>query len=191
MLAGWLSILAGFRRFRRAATLGLSEVQQTISDFSREVLTMNMKAKYPRYAAALVALTLAGSARAEDLRAVMEADNTRWEAAFNTNAPAALATLYTKGAVLLPPGTQPVNGRQAIGQFWEGLLKPGDRKDIKFEIVSLQQDGQYAYHVDRYTLSVLNKTGEAMKVPGEALRIFERQPDGTWLTKVHIFNRHP
>jgi len=91
---------------------------------------------------------------------------------------------------VLPPGAQPVNGRQAIGQFWEDRLKPGNRKDHTFEIVSLQQDGQYAYQVARWTLNIINKTGEPTKVSGNTVRIFEHQADGAWLTKVHIFNLH-
>jgi len=40
------------------------------------------------------------------------------------------------------------------------------------------------------TLDMRNKNGGFTNVSGNTLRIFERQPDGTWLTKVHIFNRH-
>jgi|SRR5215475_7212846 len=143
-------------------------------------------------AATLVVLAV-GGAGAEDLRSAMEADNARWLAAFNTNAPAVLAAMYTTDAIVLPPGpagTQPVNGSQAIGKFWEDLLKIGDRKDHTWEIVSVQQDGQYAYQVARLTLDMRNKNGGFTNVSGNTLRIFERQPDGTWLTKVHIFNRH-
>jgi ketosteroid isomerase-like protein len=151
-----------------------------------------MKTRYALNAIVLAALA-AGSARAEDLRAVMEADNARWLAAFNTNTPATLAAMYTKDAVVLAPGpagTEPANGRLAIGKFWEDVLKPGDRKDHTWEIVSVQQDGQYAWQVARLTLNVRNKSGGFTNVSGNTLRIFERQPDGTWLTKVHIFNRH-
>ena len=123
-----------------------------------------MKAKNALYGAVLVVLTVVGSARAEDLRAVMEANNARWLAAYNTNTPVAFPAMYTKDAVVLPPGSQPVSGRQAIGQFWEDRLKPGNRKDHTFEIISLQQDGQYAYQVARWTLNIIVKTGEPMKV---------------------------
>jgi uncharacterized protein (TIGR02246 family) len=149
-----------------------------------------MKAKYALCAALLVALTGVGSARAEDLRAVMEADNAHWLAAYNTNTPAAFPAMYTKDAVVLPPGAQPVNGRQAIGQFWEERLKPGNRKDHTFEIVSIGHDGRYAYQEARWTLNIINKAGEATKVSGNTVRIFEQQPDGAWLTKLHIFNLH-
>jgi uncharacterized protein (TIGR02246 family) len=149
-----------------------------------------MKARYALYGVALIVLTVVGSARAEDLREVMEADNALWLAAYNTNTPAAFPPMYTEDAVVLPPGAQPINGRQAIRQFWEDRLKPGNRKDHTFEIVSLQQDGKYAYQVARWTLNIINKTGEPTKVSGNTVRIFERQPDGAWLTKVHIFNLH-
>ena len=114
----------------------------------------------------------------------------RWLAAYNTNDPAAFPAMYTNDAVVLPPGAQPVNGQQAIGKFWEDRLKPGNRKDHTFEIVSIRQDGQYAYQEARWTLNIINKTGEPTKVSGNTVRIFEHQPDGAWLTKLHIFNLH-
>ena len=118
----------------------------------------------------------------------MEADNARWLAAYNTNTPAAFPAMYTKDAVVLPPGAQPVDGREAIGKFWEERLKPGNRKDHTFEIVKIGQDGHLAYQEARWTLAIINKTGEPTKLSGNTVRIFEQQADGTWLTKVHIFN---
>jgi uncharacterized protein (TIGR02246 family) len=144
-----------------------------------------------KYALCFVALAIAaviGTARAEDLRAVMEADNARWLAAYNTNTPAAFAAMYTEDAVVLPPGQPPVNGRDAITQFWKDRLAPGNRKDHTFEIVSVRQDGELAYQVARWTLDILNGRGEPTKVSGNTVRIFERQPDGSWLTRVHIFS---
>jgi uncharacterized protein (TIGR02246 family) len=149
-----------------------------------------MNAKRALFAAWLVTLAAVGSAWADDLRAVMEADNARWLTAYNTNTPAAFPAMYTNDAVVLPPGAQPVNGREAIGRFWEERLKPGNRKDHTFEIIDIRQDGHFAYQQARWTLAILNKTGEPTKLSGNTVRIFEQQPDGTWLTKVHIFNLH-
>ncbi len=149
-----------------------------------------MKAKYALCLVALAALVALGPARAEDLRAVMEADNARWLATYNTNTPAAFAAMYTEDAVVLPPGGQPVAGRDAITRFWKDRLAPGNRKDHTFEIVSVLQDGGFAYQVARWTLNILNGRDEPTKVSGNTVRIFERQPDGSWLTKVHIFNLH-
>ena len=96
--------------------------------------------------------------------------------------------MYTEDAVVLPPGAQPVKGRQAIGGFWENRLKPGNRKDHTFEIVSVRHEGNLAYQVARWTVRVVKENGESTKLAGNTVRIFERQPDGAWLTKVHIFN---
>lgn len=138
-------------------------------------------------------LALSGCAtpmRTEDLRATMQADNARWLAAFNTPNTAAFPAMYTKDAVLHPPGTQPVaGGPEAIRQFWEGLIKRGVR-DHTFEIVSTHGDGQYAYQVARWTVNLVKDTGEKTSLSGNTVRVFERQPDGRWLTKVHIYNRH-
>ena len=188
MIVGWVSIFVGFSRFHHTSRLGFARGSIRLHFVLVFFGGSAMKTKYALYAAVLVVLAVVGSARAEDLRAVMEADNARWLAAYNTNTPAAFPAMYTKDAVVLPPGSQQVNGRQAIGQFWEDRLKPGNRKDHTFEIISLQQDGQYAYQVARWTLNIINKTGEPMKVSGNTVRIFEHQPDGAWLTKVHIFN---
>ena len=149
-----------------------------------------MKAKHAFYAALLVVFATAATAWAEDLRAAMEADNARWLAAYNTRNTAAFPAMYAKDAMVLPPGPQPVTGREAIGQFWENWLKKGNRKDHTFEIVSIQQDGKYAYQVARWTLVVVKDTGEPTNLSGNTVRIFEHQPDGEWLTKVHIFNIH-
>jgi len=135
-------------------------------------------------------VTLTSHAMGADLRGAMEADNARWLAAFNTPNPAAFPAMYTNDALLLPPGAQPVTGGpEAIKQFWESRIKAG-AKDHTFEIVSVHEDGKYAYQVAKWTVVVVKDTGEKTPFSGNTVRIFERQGDGTWLTKVHMFNRH-
>jgi uncharacterized protein (TIGR02246 family) len=157
---------------------------------SQALWRSTMTMKYVLHLVILVVLAAIGTATAEDLRAAMEADNARWLAAYNTNMPAAFAAMYTADAVVLPPGGQPVDGRDAITQFWTDRLKPGNRKDHTFEIVSVRQDGEVAYQVARWTLDIVNPTGAPTRVSGNTVRVFERQPDGAWLTRVHIFNLH-
>lgn len=137
-----------------------------------------------------IGLTAAAPVRAEELRREMESQNARWLAAFNGRHGEAFAPLYAKDAVLLPPGDQPVNGRDAIGKYWADRVKNASLKDHKFEIVSLRRDGNLAYQVARWTVKVVSDNGEAKVVSGNTVRIFERQPDGAWLTKVHIYNAH-
>ena len=126
----------------------------------------------------------------------MEADNARWLAAYNTNTPAAFPAMYTKDAVVLPPGAQPVDGRDAIGKFWEERLKPGNRKDHTFEIVRIGQDGHLAYQEARWTLAIINKTGEPTKLSGNTdphLRATARRHlahQGAHLQPAPVIRRH-
>lgn len=125
---------------------------------------------------------------ADDLRSTMEKDNAKWLQAFNTRNTKVMPSMYTSDALILAPNSAPVKGREAIGQFWEKMLKDGKLKDHTFDIVDVKQEGNQAYQVARYTLVAVKDGGESAKATGNAVRIFERQPDGTWLTKVQIFN---
>ena len=150
-----------------------------------------MKIKQAISSAILVVLLTAPTALAqENLRAAMEAANKEWSASYNSMNGEAFPALYTKDAVLMPPGVQPINGSEAIGQFWTNLIKPGNRKNFAIEIAGLQRDGKYAYQTARWTLDQVKDNGEVTKVAGNSVRIFEEQPDGKWLAKVHIYNLH-
>ncbi len=135
-----------------------------------------------------VAPAAAAHLQGSHLRAEMEAANATFLAAYNSQNGMALKGMYTRDAMLLPPSMQPVVGADAIGAFWADRIKDGKRKNHTFEIVSVWADGQYAYQVSRYTVDVVNDEGETVQAAGNTVRIFEKQPDGRWLTKVHIFN---
>ena len=128
--------------------------------------------------------------RASDLRTEMEAANETFLAAYNGQNGPAFKAMYTPDAMLLPSGTQPVVGADAIGAFWAERIKDGKRKNHTLEIVSVWADGRYAYQIARYTVDVVNDKGATVKAAGSTVRIFEKQPGGKWLTKVHIFNSY-
>jgi ketosteroid isomerase-like protein len=146
-------------------------------------------------AAAAAAVTAVAPAAAphpqgSDLRAQMESANANFLAAYNTQNGAAFKGMYTPDAMLFAPSTQPLVGAEAIAAFWADRIKGGNRKNHTFEIVSVWADGRYAYQVARYTVDVVNDKGEIFKSAGNTVRIFEKQADGKWLTKVHIFNSY-
>jgi ketosteroid isomerase-like protein len=137
-----------------------------------------------------VAPAAAAHAYGSGLRAEMEAANAAFLAAYNRQDATGLKGMYTPDATLLPPGTQPLVGADAIGAFWADRIKDGKRENHTLEIVSVWADGRYAYQIARYTVEAVNDDGETVKATGNTVRIFERQPGGKWLTKVHIFNSY-
>jgi ketosteroid isomerase-like protein len=127
-------------------------------------------------------------ARADDIRPAMEAANAQFLAAFNTPKPSAFPPLYTKDSVLFFQGAPPVTGPEAIRQLWESQIKLGVR-DHTYDIIETGADGKYAYQVTRNTVQIVRDTGERTLIAGHTVRIFEKQSDGTWKIKIHMFNR--
>jgi ketosteroid isomerase-like protein len=138
--------------------------------------------------AMLPPLLVGGVTRADDVRPAMESANAQFPAAFNTPNPAAFLPLYTKDAVLYFQGAAPVTGPEAIKQFWESRIKLGIR-DHTFDIIEMGADGNYAYQVTRSTVQLVRDNGEKTLIIGHTVRIFEKQSDGTWKAKVHMYNR--
>ena len=136
--------------------------------------------------ALLVVPTLPVSA--EDLRSAMEEANARFLNAFNRPDPAAFAGLYTPDAILLFQGVPPKIGPDAIAQFWESRIKAGARNHT-FEIINTWADGKYAYQIAKAGVQLIPQSGERIAITGYTVRIFERQDDGTWKAKIHMFNR--
>jgi uncharacterized protein (TIGR02246 family) len=137
---------------------------------------------------ATLPLALPGkTVRADDIRPAMEAANAQFLAAFNTPSPSAFLPLYTKDSVLFFHGMPPITGPEAIKQFWESRIKLGVR-DHTFDIIETAADGKYAYQLTKSTVQLVRDTGEKTRTTGHTVRIFEKQNDGTWKVKVHMFN---
>lgn len=138
-----------------------------------------------RIALLILFASVAFTARAEDLRSAMERANAEFLEAFNRPNPAGFAALYTPDAVLLFGGLPPKTGPQAITQFWESRIKAGAR-DHTYELLDAWAEG---FQLAKAGVQLVPPTGEKITISGYTVRIFERQSDGSWKTKVHMFNR--
>jgi ketosteroid isomerase-like protein len=68
---------------------------------------------------------LALPAHAVDLRATIETANAQFSAAAAKGDGAGLAALYTADGQVLPAGSDPIRGTDAIQKFWQGALDSG------------------------------------------------------------------
>src|SRR4051794_9354115 len=141
-----------------------------------------------RIALVILFASVAFTARADELRPAMERANAEFLEAFNRPNPAGFAPLYTPDAVLLFSGLPPKTGPEAIAQFWESRIKAGAR-DHTFEILDAWADGKYAFQLAKAGVRMVPPAGGAITILGYAVRIFEKQTDGTWKAKIHAFNR--
>jgi len=108
----------------------------------------------------------------------------KWDAAINNADFDALLPLYAADARLMPPGAQPVAGPLAIRDFFAGRGR--SVRNHKVELVDVLPIGNYAYTTSHFTATlVVNE--KAAPISGSTVRLLERQPDGQWKIKSHIF----
>jgi uncharacterized protein (TIGR02246 family) len=94
-----------------------------------------------------------------------------------------LANFYTENGMVLPPGSEMVQGREKIRELWEGLFDLGIKK-IKLDILEVEQYGDTATEVGKATL--LSEDGQIMD-KGKYIVIWKQQ-DGQWKIHRDIFN---
>lgn len=147
---------------------------------------METRLKYRTMLFIFIAVTT-GVVQGEDGKQVVQNANTQWLAAFNSGKAAALPAMYTTDAVLLADGSAPITGRDGIQKYWEGALKMG-LKGHTFAPITIRQEGKIAYQAATWTIMAPKEGGGSTQATGSAVHVLEKQPDGKWLIKVHIYN---
>ena len=127
----------------------------------------------------------AGAEQPEDLAAVMEANNAKWLQAYNAQDVEMLSKMYADDAILIASGAQPIQGAKDIEAYWAEDVK--GYSDHTWRILETRGANDLAYQVAEWTVA---ERGTGTQYSGNTVRILERQPDGEWLTKVHMFSVH-
>jgi uncharacterized protein (TIGR02246 family) len=148
-----------------------------------------MKRRSLAFAALGIGLLLSVAAKAEDIRAAMEAANAQFDETFNKGDATAVAALYTPDAQVLSPG-KIANGTAEISKLWEDLMKAGIR-DHKLQLISAKGEGKFAYESAKWTVSGPGKDGGRKSYSGTTAKILQKQSDGTWKAQMHIWNMDP
>jgi uncharacterized protein (TIGR02246 family) len=97
-----------------------------------------------------------------------------------------LAKCYTEDAVELPPGHPEVHGRDAIRE-WIAQFPKVTRFEI--EMQHIDGRGDLAHVRGRYSMTLQPQGAPGpVEDTGKYLEVRRRQPDGSWLMAVDIFN---
>lgn len=138
-----------------------------------------------RWIAAAAALLLMSQAVAEDTmdRKPIDRANAKLEALQIQGDAAGMAEMYTEDAILLPAGSERVDGREAIEDFWREKLVAGI-EDVQLTTEDLVEiDGDLAYEIGRYT----TQPRDAAPVSGQYLVLWKRAGN-EWRLHLDIFN---
>jgi ketosteroid isomerase-like protein len=130
---------------------------------------------------------MAQPSTAEDLAAIADF-NRRYVQAINDGDIATLSSLTTAEHILLSPNAPPRIGKEANDA---ANARAAERFDIDESWAPEETviDGNLAYQRGTYVVEAMPKAGgDKRRVTGNFLRIYRRQPDGSWRMTRDMFN---
>ena len=135
---------------------------------------------------AISLLVLAASAQARDIKAEIDAENAKFDAAFNSGDAAAVAQFYTEKATALPPGAPMAKGRAAIKDLWQGAIQAG-YKNMSLQALRVDQFGNAAREIGQFSLDAPNPQKQMTHVEGKYVVLWRRIRGG-WKLDTDIWN---
>lgn len=105
-----------------------------------------------------------------------------WEGGLNSGDIEAIKALYAENARVLPPNAPMVQGRDAIGATFQGMIDAGLTASL--ENVEAMVAGDLGYRLGTY---VLNAPDGSMVDQGKYVEVW-RQIDGAWQMAADIYN---
>ena len=128
------------------------------------------------YAFVLIAcICLTPAAYADGVKGAIEAANGQFSAAAAKGDGAALAALYSPDGQVMPAGSDPIRGAEAIQKFWQGALDSGVAA-IGLKTIEVFGHGPTATEVGEYELR--DKAGKVLD-HGKYIVVWQHA-DGKW-----------
>lgn len=122
-----------------------------------------------------------------DIRDIVESNNDTWNAAFNRGDAAAVAALYTDDATVLPHTHDVIRGSGKIREFWTSVIGTGF-KDHSIELLDVHVDGNLACEIAKWAARGPGQDDQPQSYGGSLVNLYERQRDGSWKCRLHIWN---
>ncbi len=136
---------------------------------------------------ASIAVAAAGQAFAADATSEIETAQASWEAAFEAgDGAAAAAAVFTEDARLLPPDGPVVEGREAIGKFWQGLMDAGVHS-LDLGLIAVEINGDTMIETGTWAVKAPSDQGE-VDAAGKALVVWKKGDDGAWRMSQDMWN---
>ncbi|HEY3326905.1 MAG TPA: SgcJ/EcaC family oxidoreductase [Novimethylophilus sp.] len=130
---------------------------------------------------------LSNSPLSGGIRSTIESINSTWNQALNSGNAAALAALYTEDAKLSPGNGNTLVGRAEIEKLFQSFIDNGVHNHA-IEIIEVGGNDRLAYQVARWSANGAEKDGRTPSFGGILMSVLEKQANGTWLSRSHVWN---
>lgn len=137
-------------------------------------------------ASLVLAAACASMTPANDAEPILKRGATEFAAAANAGNVDGMMSMYADDAVLMAPNLPAFRGRNAIRQFWSGLLATG-KVDANIVADTVVQSGDMATEVGHYALTITPNGAAPVKDNGKYV-IAWRKVGGQWRAMYDIFN---
>jgi uncharacterized protein (TIGR02246 family) len=120
---------------------------------------------------------LEGTSSATDVESTIRGLTQDFRTAFNTGNYDQVAALFATDGVFMAPNYEPVSGSKSIERM---LRELGDQgyQDLRVETTRIEQSGDIAMEIGRYTVSIVEENGRAFTDQGKYLVVWRRL--GAW-----------
>ena len=130
----------------------------------------------------------AADTRAADETALRNRDN-EWSKAASRKDVDKTVSYYADDAVVMPPNSPPLSGKEPIRSLWQGMLgAPGFSGGWADTHVEVARSGELAYVRGTYEFTKNDASGKPMTDKGKYVEIWKKQPDGSWKCIVDMFS---
>ena len=123
---------------------------------------------------------------AEEVRKAIEKANLKWCEGLRKGDAVAVAALYTDDAILLPPNSEMIRGRQGIEKFWRAAIQMGV-KDAVLTTMELSGSGDIIHEIGNYTLKIHPEGQQPIEDKGKYIVIWKNTAYG-WKLHRDIWN---
>jgi len=106
-----------------------------------------------------------------------------FESTFESGDAKNIAEFYTENGMLLPEGSDFIEGKQAIQEYWQAAIEMGI-KGIKLDLIEIEQHDDTVIEMSKYTLS--SSDGQVID-SGKGIVIWKRMGD-VWKMHRDIWN---
>ena len=140
--------------------------------------------------AILLSLGMTGMAQAEatDVKTIVSSANTAWNQALNSGDAHALAAQYAEDATLSPGNGQILVGRAQIEQLFASFVKNGVHNH-QLKLDNAGGDGKLIYQTAKWNANgAAAADGKLPAFGGVTSSVLEKNADGKWLIRTHVWN---
>jgi uncharacterized protein (TIGR02246 family) len=126
--------------------------------------------------------------RAADEAALKNLD-AEWSKAAGAKDVDKTVSYYSDDALVLPPNSPALTGKEAIRAMWKGMLSaPGFSGGWKATKVEVARSGDLGYLTGSYEITENDASGKPMTDKGKLLEVWKKQADGNWKCVADMFS---